>query len=206
MKPLTILVALLAAVALAAPATAAPERVAVVNMLDLITKHPRSSELQRKLEQRQQEAEAYAESENKGLRALGQDIELTGRNSPMRRAKEKDFMTRSTLLKLEIEWRKEEALREYMLGLERLYIEIQGLVSKYARGRGIQLVLLSSKPGLKAVDFNDYMAKVMLRGVVFSEPSLDITDHIRAMFMPRAPQPPATPPSVPGGSSSKPPR
>ena len=33
------------------------------------------------------------------------------------------------MLKLEIEWRKEEALREYMLGLERLYAEIQALVS-----------------------------------------------------------------------------
>ena len=46
----------------------------------------------------------------------------------MRRAKEKEFLTRSQLLKLEIEWRKEEALREYMLGLERLYTEIQALV------------------------------------------------------------------------------
>jgi len=189
MKPLTILVALFAAVAFATPATAAPEGVAVVDMVQLITKHPRASELQRKLEGRQQEAEAYAESENKSLRALAAEIDLIGRNNPMRRAKEKEFLTRSQMLKLEIEWRKEEALREYMLGLERLYTEIQALVGKYARERGIGLVLLSSKPELQAADFNDYAAKVRLRGVVFSEPALDITDQIKAMFMPRAPQP-----------------
>ena len=193
MKPLTICLALLAAVLFAAPAAAAPEGVAVVDMVQLITKHPRASDLQRKLEQRQQEAETYAESENKRLRALGAEIDLIGRNNPMRRAKEKEFLTLSQMLKLEIEWRKEEALREYMLGLERLYTEIQALVSKYARDRGIQLVLLSSKPELQANDFNDYAAKVRLRGVVFSEPALDITDQIKAMFMPRAPQPPSQP-------------
>jgi Skp family chaperone for outer membrane proteins len=202
MKPLTILAALLAAavtaaVGLAAPAAAAPEGVAVVDMVQLITKHPRASELQRKLETRQQEAEAYADSENKSLRALAAEIDLIGRNNPMRRAKEKEFLTRSQMLKLEIEWRKDEALREYMLGLERLYTTIQGLVSDYARNHGIQLVLLSSKPELQAADFNDYAAKVRLRGVVFSEPTLDITDQIRAMFMPRAPQP---------GGAGQPPR
>lgn len=192
MKPLSLLVALFAVVAFAVPATAAPEGVAVVDMVQLITKHPRATDLQRKLEGRQQEAEAYAEAENKGLRALGAEIDLIGRNNPMRRAKEKEFLTRSQLLKLEIEWRKEEALREYMLGLERLYTEIQALVGDYARRNGIQLVLLSSKPELQASDFNDYAAKVRLRGVVFSEPALDITDQIRAMFMPRAPQPGGT--------------
>ena len=199
MKPVTILVALLAVLGLATPAVAAPDGTAVVNMVDLITKHPRANELQRKLEGRQQEAEAYAEDENKALRQLGQEIELIQRNNPMRRAKEKDFLTRSSLLKLEIEWRKEEALREYMLGLERLYAEIQALVTRYARENGIRLVLLKSAPELKAADFNDYAAKVRLRGVVFSEPSLDITDQIRALFMPRAPQPPA-----PGGTPKAP--
>ena len=189
MKPLTILVAVLAAVSFAAPAAAAPEGVAVVDMVHLITKHPRASELQRKLETRQQEAEAYADSENKALRALGQEIDLIGRNNPGRRLKEKEFLTRSQMLKLEIEWRKDEALREYMLGLERLYTEIQALISDYARKNRIQLVLLSSKPELQAADFNDYAAKVRLRGVVFSEPTLDITDQIQALFMPRAPQP-----------------
>jgi len=190
MRPLTILAALLAAALATGPAAAAPlEGVAVVNMVDLITEHPRASQLQRKLEQRQKEAEAYADAENKALRDLSGEIDLLARNSPMRRAKEKDFLTRSALLKLEIEWRKDEALREYMLGLEALYTEIQTLVSRYAREHGYQLVLLQSTPELKASDFNDYAAKVRLRGVVFSEPQLDITDQIKAMFMPRAPEP-----------------
>ncbi len=67
MKLLVVLAALLLAVPFAAPALAAGERIAVVDMVELITKHPRANELQRKLEQAQAEAEQYAENENKAL-------------------------------------------------------------------------------------------------------------------------------------------
>ncbi len=93
------------------------------------------------------------------------------------------------MLKIEIEWRKEKALREYMTGLENLYAEIQRNVARYARDHQITLVLLKSDAAIKAADFSDYAAKVQLRGVVFSEPAMDITDQIRATFMPQAPQP-----------------
>lgn len=189
MKPVTILAVLVAAVLLVAPAQAAPERIAVVDMVDLISKHPRATELLRKLEQGQQQAQAYAEQENRALRELRQGIELLPRNSPSRRPKEKEFLTRSTMLKLELEWRREEEIRNYMTGLESLYAEIRALVTRYAREHAIQLVLLKSDEPLQAADFGDYAAKVQLRGVVFSEPSMDITDRIRAMFMPRDPQP-----------------
>jgi len=194
MKPLVVIAALMLAIPLAAPAMAAGERIAVVDMVELITKHPRATELQRKLEQAQAEAEQYAENENKALRTLQQEIELMPRNSPMRQSKEKLLLTQSTMLKIEIEWRKEKAVREYMTGLENLYAEIQRHVARYSRDRGIQLVLLKSDAAIKAADFSDYAAKVQLRGVVFSEPAMDITDQIRATFMPQAPRP-----GTPGG-------
>ena len=188
MKPLVVVAALMLLVPFAAPALAA-DQIAVVDMVELITKHPRATELQRKLEQAQAEAEQYAENENKALRQLQQEVELMPRNSPMRQSKEKLMLTQGTMLKIEIEWRKEKAVREYMTGLENLYAEIQRHVARYARERGIRLVLLKSDAAIKAADFSDYAAKVQLRGVVFSEPAMEITDQIRATFMPQAPQP-----------------
>lgn len=182
MKPIVVVAALFAAIILATPAQAAPEKIAVVDMVELITKHPRAEELNRKLNQAQQEAEAYEAQETQSLRKLKQEIELLSPNSPMRQSKEKLFLTQSTMLKIEKEWRKEKALREYMTGLENLYAEIQRHVARYARDHGIQLVLLKSAAEIRASDFSDYAAKVQLRGVVFSEPTMDITDQIRAMF------------------------
>ena len=197
MKPLVVLAVLMLAIPFAAPAQAAGESIAVVDMVTLITKHPRANELQRKLEQAQAEAEQYAENENKALRSLQQEVELMPRNSPMRQSKEKLMLTQSTMLKIEIEWRKEKAVREYMTGLENLYAEIQRHVARYARDHRITLDLLKSDAASKAADFSDYAAKVQLRGVVFSEPAMDITDQIRATFMPQAPQPGQ--PGQPGG-------
>ena len=173
-------------------AHAAPERIAVVDMVDLISEHPTATQLQRELEQRQSEAEAYAMEEQKALRELQQTIELMNRNNPMRRVKEKELVVQDQMVKLELKWREQEAMREYMDGLEALYAEIQRLVSRYARESGIQVVLLKTSVEIKAADFNDYGAKVRLRAVVYHEESLDITPRIKAMF-----PAPASPPGQP---------
>ena len=88
-----------------------------------------------------------------------------------------------------------------MTGLESIYAEIQRQVARYAKDNGILIVFLKTDVELRAVDFNDFGAKVRLRSVVYNEPSLDITDKIRATFAPRAPQPgnpPANAPANPG--------
>ena len=56
MKPLVVVTVLFAAFLFAAPAQAAPERIAVVDMVELITKHPRAEKLNRDLDQAQKEA------------------------------------------------------------------------------------------------------------------------------------------------------
>jgi Skp family chaperone for outer membrane proteins len=191
MKRLVLLLALVAG--FAAPAYAAGERIAVVDMVELISQHPRATELQRKLDQRRTEAEKHAMDEQKAMRDLQAQIELMNRNNPMRRVREKELLTTQTMLKLEIQWREEEALREYMTGLESIYAEIQRQVARYAKDNQIPIVLLKTDVELRAVDFNDFGAKVRLRSVVYHDAALDITDKIRATFMPRATSPDAGP-------------
>ena len=110
MKRLLLSLALVAA--FATPAFAAGERFAVVDMVALISQHPRATELQRKLDQRRTEAEKFAMDEQKAMRNLQAEIELMNRNNPMRRVREKELLTTQTMLKLEIQWREEAALRE----------------------------------------------------------------------------------------------
>ena len=187
MKPVVLLSLVAALVALAAPASAAPERIAVVDMIELISEHPVAKDLQRRLEQREVEAETYAKQEQQALRNLQGELELMTRGDPNRMMKEKELLTQQTMLKFEIEWRKEQALREYMKGLETLYANIHGLVANYARNNGFTLVLLKTNPQITAMDFNDYGAKIRLRAVVYNDPALDITPQIKAMFGPSTP-------------------
>lgn len=184
LQPCLIALAVAAAWAVlpAPPALAAPEQVAVVDMIELISDHPRATDLQSVLDQRQSEAEAYAREEQKALRALQAEIELMNRNNPMRRVREKELLFQQEMLKLELKWREQEAMREYMDGLEALYAEAQRLVARYARERGIQVVLLKTDVEIKAVDFNDYGAKVRLRAVVYHDETLDITPQIKSML------------------------
>ena len=187
MKPLLPLALIAAVLAFAAPAVAAPDRMAVVDMIELISEHPLAKDLQRKLEQRESEAEAYAMQEQQALRNLQGEIEIMTRNDPNRMMKEKELLTQQTMLKFEIEWRKEQALREYMKGLETLYANIHGLVANYARSNGFTIVLLKTSPQITAMDFNDYGAKIRLRAVVYNDPAMDITPQIKAMFGPSTP-------------------
>lgn len=190
----------------AAPAAvAAPERIAVVDMIELISAHPRAERLQSDLDQREAEAEQFAREGQKGLRELQAEIELMNRNNPMRRMREKELLFQQETLKLELKWLEQEAMREYMEGLEALYAETQRLVARYARQQQIQVVLLKTDVEIKAVDFNDYGAKVRLRAVVYHEETLDITPQIKAMLEAQNPPAPApgggpgrAPSSVPG--------
>ena len=164
-------------------------------MVELIGAHPRATDLQRQLEQRQTEAKTYAMGEQTSLRELQAQIELMNRNNPMRRVREKELVTQQAMVELELKWLEQEAMREYMDGLEALYSEIQRLVAHYAHQNGIGIVFLKTAVEIKAMDFNDYGAKVRLRAVVYHEETLDITSRIKAGFA-RAAQPvPPAPPS-----------
>jgi Skp family chaperone for outer membrane proteins len=180
MKRILLSTALVLLVLAARPAFAAPEGVAVINMVDVISSHPRIKEIETKFEQRQKSAQEYADRENKEMRDLQQEIELMQRNNPVRKGKEKVLAARQHSLQFEIEWRKQDALEEYVTGLESLYAEVQALVARYARENNISLVLQIPPEELKAADFNDYFAKVQLRTVVFSAGTPDITKEIKA--------------------------
>ena len=195
MKRLPLLLLVLWLIFPVAEALAAVDGIAVVDMVELIGAHPRATDLQRQLEQRQTEAKTYAMGEQTSLRELQAQIELMNRNNPMRRVREKELVTQRAMVELELKWLEQEAMREYMDGLEALYAEIQRLVAHYAQQHGIGIVFLKTAVEIKAVDFNDYGAKVRLRAVVYHEETLDITARIKAGFA-RAAQPvPPAPPS-----------
>ncbi len=183
----------------APPALAAGERIAVVDMVALITEHPRATELSSLLEQRQSEAETYARDQQKEIRELQGDTEMLGKTNPLRRAKEKELVFKKELLKLELKFREQEANREYMDGLEALYAQVQRKVQKYAQDHAIQVVLLKTSEDIQAVDPNDYGAKIRLRTVVYHDPALDITPAIKALIQAER-QATAVPPK-PGASA-----
>jgi Skp family chaperone for outer membrane proteins len=186
---------LLLLVAGGAPAVAAGPSVAVVDMVRLLKAHPRFKEVDGKFEQRQKQAEDFAKSENTRLEQLKGEISLMNAADPNRRQKEKELASSLVALKFEIEWRQQEAQREYVRGLEVLYAEVQALVARHAREQGIPLVLLKQDTEMKAGDLNDWGLKVQLRTVVHADASLDITDAVLRLLP--APAASAVPPPAP---------
>ena len=73
-------------------------------------------------------------------------------------------------------------MRDYTLGLERIYGAVRGEVRRYAEEQGIDLVLYRTDPiqPLNAGDASDFALKSRLRTVIYASNSVDITAAIIA--------------------------
>jgi Skp family chaperone for outer membrane proteins len=198
-----IVIAGIAVVAATAAVAAPPVSVAVVDVMKLLDAHPRKKELSDRADLRQQQARDWAKGENAALEKLKGEIELMTANEPARRQKEKELAGRLVSVKFEIEWRQKEAELEYLRGLDGLYSEVNSVVAKYARDNGIAVVLTKREAAdMKVADVNDFGLKVQLRGVVFHDAALDITERVRPLLASAggaaAPAAPPANPQTPG--------
>jgi Skp family chaperone for outer membrane proteins len=197
--PLFVLVLCLAA----APPARAEGAIATVDMVRLLNDHPRLTEIVRKADQRQADAEAHAKTEGERLKKLEGEIELMNPTDPNQRAKQKELGAAMAALNFDMEWRKRDATREYLRAMESLYAEVQALVARHARERGIALVLNRNTEDLRTSSSEDFALKIRVRSVVHADPALDITDAVRKL-LPAAGAPPA-PPAGAGGTPPGPP-
>jgi Skp family chaperone for outer membrane proteins len=168
----------------AAPALAAGP-IGTVDIVRLVTNHPKFKELESRVEQRGKDAQAHEKKETERLDELKGRIGMMNPNDPARRTQEKQYLQAVASLKFELEWMQQDAQREYLRGLEVIYAEVQAAVGALAREQGLQLVLVRNDKELKAVSFDDWGLKTQLRAVVWAESSLDLTDALlkRAPFV-----------------------
>ena len=175
--------AILTILAVTPSATAAPEvKVAVVDMLDLINKHPDTAALRKLFEKKEQEAGEFLQRSKERLERLRKEILELGEGDTRRVNKQSQFEKQAWLDEYDFKFKINAARRQYVRELETIHAAVRSNVSQYARNNGISLVLQMTKDELNATDRNDYVMKVALRAVVWFDTPLDITDEVAKMF------------------------
>ena len=185
----------------ASPVEAAPEgKVAVVDVLDLLDHHPDTVKLRQKLKADEAAALTYLKESQQRLEKLREEI-LALSDGPERRRKQARFDKQRWNSKYDFEQMGRESQWAYVKELERIYAGVVAVIRNYARKNGISVVMQMTDDELSAADQNDYVMKIALRTVVYFEPSIDITEQVRALF-PR----PVSPPPAPAAAGARQPK
>ena len=165
----------------AAPAEAAGKTV-VIDMVKVMKDTPQTKKLEDQFKVAQDNANTILEEEDKEIQKLKRELEQMNAQAPDRMRKEKVYQQRVANAQFNYEWAMKAAMRDYTLGLERIYGAVRGEVRRYAEEQGIDLVLYRTDPiqPLNAGDANDFALKTRLRTVVYAAGSIDITDAIIA--------------------------
>ena len=176
-KPVLAVFAL--ALVAAAPAYAAGKTV-VVDMVKVMTDTPQTKKLEEQFKRAQEDATRILEEEDKEIQKLKRELETMNEAAPDRWRKEKTYQQRVANAQFNYEWSMKMAMRNYTLGLERVYGAVRGEIRRYAEEQGIDLVLYRTDPiqPLNAGDANDFALKSRLRTVVYASDAIDITAAI----------------------------
>ena len=189
MRALFLPAVLLLTATLATPATAAPDRIAVVDLLHLVSSHPDLKVAQAALDKRTMEKKNKFNKDVAELKTLDEEVKAGVQDSPQTKAKRRQLGLQNLTAKFEYEEGIKDARELYVRDLEAVFQKVKGFIEKYALEKGYTLVLQKSDDALNPDDPNEFVVKVAMRGVAYYEKSLNITNEIEAMF-PKPPPPP----------------
>jgi Skp family chaperone for outer membrane proteins len=176
--------AALGALLLCAPAAFAAPKIAVVDMVTLMEKHPETMKLEQQAKQAQKEATDALRAAEQKLEDLRKEIQALNQENPRARNLQKQYESERMWAKFNHEWAITSAMQEYVKGLENTYAAILAEVKRYAEANGIELVLLRTDPQkpMNASDLQEFGVKSRLKVVLYAQASLDITAAIQATF------------------------
>jgi Skp family chaperone for outer membrane proteins len=178
MRRFPTLLALLVLLAAAPPARAQAERVAVVDLWRLMTRHRGMTQAEQALKEAQDSSRTKREETERTLKRIRDEYLALPLESAERSEKLKRFMIQEAHSKAELEFDMRSALERYTRTLEGIYTEVQGLVAKVAREKGLLLVLQKTDDPLRLIDQDQFALKTALRAVVYYDTSLDITAEV----------------------------
>ncbi len=165
------------------PATAAAEeKIAVVDMLKLVESHPDTAKLEQTYRGKMQAAEAALNAAKKRVTTLESKIKEAPEGSQQRDIAQVNLDRQLWQSNYDFKRSVFVANRAYLAELELIYVSITRLVQSYAMSNKYTLVLQRMAGELGPKDKNEFILKVVVRTVVYSEARKDITDAIKAMF------------------------
>ncbi len=163
----------------AVEAQAAP-KTAVVDLVQLMDKHPETAKLEKQFQDARKLAQDKLKGQEQRLEEIKQEIQALNKENPRRRSKEHEFESLRIITKFNFEWEMQGAMEAYVKGLENAYAAVLAEVKRYSEENSIELVLLRTDPlqPLSAGDLSDFGIKTRLRVVLYAASPLDITSEV----------------------------
>lgn len=184
MRVLAFLIAAIVCLGISAPKAEAASKIAVVDLVQAIQKHPSTKKIEDKWRKAQQDAKAADERDMARIKEFKTKLDLMLEDDPKRLGKEKQLVQLENNRKFNYEWANLVAVRDYTRELEKIYAGVRAVVSKIAREKGYDLVLIKTEPNqkLNSSDPQDFAVKSRLRVVLYSDPASDITEAVIAQL------------------------
>ena len=161
---------------------AAEEKIAVVDMLKLVESHPDTAKLEQTYRSKMQAAEAALNAAKKRVASLEAKIKEAPEGSEKRDIAQVNLDRQLWQSNYDFKRAVFVANRAYLAELETIYVSITNLVKHHAMTNGYTLVLQRMDGELGPKDKNEFILKVVVRTVVYSENRHDITDAVKAKF------------------------
>jgi Skp family chaperone for outer membrane proteins len=182
-----------------------PVRVAVVDVFKVMQDAPKKRTIEQQRMEQKQAVDKYQEGEQARLQQLRGELMSLAKFSPQRTTKEEEFIRQSAAAETEVKLRVARAEKAYTDAVEQFYAEVRATIRAVAQEAGYQLVINKTEDALNLDRPGDFVLNVAVRSVLYSTPTIDITDAVSARLA-QATRPPA-PASPPAGtpSGSRPP-
>lgn len=155
--------------------SAAPTKVAVVDMVKLFNNYDRTKSVNERLAKRQNELKAERKKIVNKIEAMRAGLENFNPDSKDFYERQKKLFRLSVELKSLTQVGKEDIKREFRLSTERIYKEIVDVVAEVAKQSGYDLVLYLDAVQIQSDSFPTLLEKIRQRKVIYSAPHINIT-------------------------------
>jgi Skp family chaperone for outer membrane proteins len=126
--------------------------------------------------------DAALEAQKEAIEALLQTLEITPRNSP-------EYLQLQTTIameqqKLKLQGQSNELSYNNSRGkvIREAYKRAYNQIEAYSKEKGIVMVVLSTKPDLPEAAYEAVSSAIIVRGLVYSVPGVDITEDIQKLM------------------------
>ena len=164
--------------ATSAPAAAQPTKSAVCDLFVILKNYDRGNDLKKELKARVDKITAEGDKRGKEITKIQDTLEELKPGS-----KEYDAqLNKMTQLTIDrqafLNYQDELAKRETYRYTKEVYQDVLDAIEKVAKERGYQLVLFKESPNLVSRTYDELLEQISRRKVLYSDPSLDITDDV----------------------------
>lgn len=160
-------------------APAAPSRVAVMNIAEIINASTEREAFTLKMTQREQKFQQDRQARQQALEQMQNDLSLLPAGAAERLKKEEEIIAKAAEFQAWQQLQQQLAARDQRLFFISLYSKIDTTTQKIAAQRGIDVVLLDTPaPNLEKLNPDQIIPAIGSRNVMFHNNSVDITADV----------------------------